>query len=538
MPMTGPTEFSLAITRWRDLLGDRAVLLGADAQHIYGICTTGVERRIPAALRLGTAKEVPAIVAIAGEHGVPLYPISTGHNWGYGTANPVRDECVVLDLSGLDHIEMDPELGIVSLEPGVTQLQLADYLDCNELPFLVPVTGGGPNCSLVGNALERGYGITPYADHFGAVTAIEAVLPDGRKYRSALTELGGDEVDRAFKWGLGPYLDGLFAQGNLGVVTRMTIALARRPQRIEAFLFGIRDDAGLEPAVTAVKTALRTIGDVAGSINLMNARRVLAMSMPYPQGLVGSSGILSEDAVAELSRQAHITPWTGVGALYGHPAIVKAARRVLRRILGPVTRQLMFVTPGLVSGLNRVARSVPGLGQNNWVRRLGLLDASLRIVAGRPGQIALPLAYWRSGKVPPVDRDLDPARDGCGLIWYPPLVPMRPERVRRYVDLVTETCTAHQIEPLITLTSLSDRCFDSSVPLLFDLSDAAQTARAQACHRELFNRGRREGFLPYRMATHAMEWVTRSDVPYWDMVGRIKTAIDPRGIISPGRYSP
>ena len=79
--------------------------------------------------------------------------------------------------------------------------------------------------------LERGYGITPYADHFAAVTALEAVLPDGRIYRSALSELGGATVDRAYKWGIGPYIDGLFAQGNFAVVTNMTIALAPRPVR-------------------------------------------------------------------------------------------------------------------------------------------------------------------------------------------------------------------------------------------------------------------------------------------------------------------
>src|SRR5207253_5916875 len=140
---------------------------------------------------------------------------------------PVTEGCVVLDLSGLDRIlDMDGEFGLVTVEPGVTQQRLHDHLARRGHPFLVPVTGAGPHCSLIGNALERGYGITPYADHFAAVTALQAVLPDGRLYRSALSELGGTEVDRAFKWGIGPFLDGLFAQGSFGIVTQMTIALA------------------------------------------------------------------------------------------------------------------------------------------------------------------------------------------------------------------------------------------------------------------------------------------------------------------------
>jgi hypothetical protein len=132
---------------------------------------------------------------------------------------------------------------------------------------------------------------------------------------------------------------------------------------------------------------------------------------------------------------------------------------------------------------------------------------------------------------------LDPAADGCGLIWYSPLVPMRPDRVSRYISIVDEVCAAHGIEPLITLTTLSDRCFDSSVPLLFDRQDSDQSARARSCYRALLEAGRHEGFLPYRMNVDAMDWITSRDAPYWDTVAAIKTAIDPAGIIAPGRYA-
>ena len=194
---------------------------------------------------------------------MPLYPISTGHNWGYGSALPVTDGCVVLDLSGLDRIvDMDAELGLVTVEPGVTQRALHDYLEHNGLPFLVPVTGSRSRlqpCRQRPGARLRHH---PLCRPHAAVTALEAVLPNGRIYRSAISELGGTAVDQAFKWGVGPYLDGLFAQGNFAVVTRMTIALAARPERIEAFLFGIEQDAGLEAAVPAVQRVLRSLGGV------------------------------------------------------------------------------------------------------------------------------------------------------------------------------------------------------------------------------------------------------------------------------------
>lgn len=104
--------------------------------------------------------------------------------------------------------------------------------------------------------------------------------------------------------------------------------------------------------------------------------------------------------------------------------------------------------------------------------------------------------------------------------------------------MVNEVCGAHAIEPLITLTSLTGRCFDSSVPLLFDRADPAQVARAAACFDALFAAGRRRGFLPYRLGIHAMSRVTSTPCTFWDLVGTIKSAVDPDDIIAPGRYAP
>lgn len=528
-----------ALAAWRSCLGDQRVLVGTRAQQGYGTCTTATERAVPAALRPGSLADIAPILEIARRHHIPLYPISTGHNWGYGTALPVVDGCVVLDLSGLDRIlDMDPELGLVTVEPGVTQQGLYDYLERARLPFLVPTTGAGPDCSLIGNALERGYGITPYADHFGAVTAIEAILADGRTYRSALSEAGGAGVDRAFKWGVGPYLDGVFAQGNFGIVTQMTIALAPRPERIAAFLFAVRDDEGLEDAVGAVQQVLRRLGGVAGSINLMNARRVLAMMDSYPASLAGSDGILPREAVAALARRNRVTAWTGFGALYGNAKVVKAAERVVRATLKPAVSKVNFVTPDTASRLNRLVSRVPWLRTGGVANKLRTLDASLQLVAGKPSRVALPLAYWKSPKRPDRAGDLDPARDGCGLIWYPPLVPMRPPQVRHYVNMVEGVCSAHGVEPLITLTSLSDRCFDSSVPLLFDRGDPCAAGQAQACYQALLEAGRDQGFLPYRIGVQAMEQLTSGGGVFWSVVSDLKSALDPDGIIAPGRYSP
>lgn len=536
--MINTEDLAAALTSWQAVLGSDRVLAAAGATRRYGSDTSGPGMALAGALFIRERAEVTAVLETARRHRVPLYPISTGNNWGYGGASPVCDGCVVLDLSGMDRIvEMDRELGLVTLEPSVTQGKLRAYLDQHAPGFMVPTTGAGPNCSLVGNALERGYGITPNADHFGAVTALEAVLPDGRLYRSALAELGVETVDRTFKWGLGPYLDGLFSQGNLGIVTQMTIALAPRPERVEAFFFGIKDEGHLGDAVLAVQGILRTLGGTAGAINLMNARRVLAMTVPYAAELVGADGVLPQEAVRRLGRRNQVRPWMGVGALYGTAELVKVARRVVGRHLRPIADRLVFMTPERSAFLVRLIGSVPGMRGSRPAKMLGAVNQALEVMVGRPSEVALNLAYWRTGKPPPGGA-LNPARDGSGLTWYSPLVPMKPSAVREYVVMIHEICLAHGIEPLITLTSLTDRCFDSTVPLLFDRSDAEQAARAAACFDALFEAGRRNGLMPYRLGIHAMGRVTGMPSPFWDLVGKIKSAVDPDGIIAPGRYAP
>ncbi|MCB1774224.1 MAG: FAD-binding oxidoreductase [Gammaproteobacteria bacterium] len=530
-----PIEY--AISQWQQAIGEERVV--TDANSLRDACadTSPLVRKIPCVLRPGSEKDVRQIVRIAADTGVALFPVSTGRNWGYGTANPTADDCAMVDLSGMRSIlEFDEDLGWVTLEPGVTQQQLSDFFAERGVDFLVPVTGAGPDCSLIGNALERGYGITPIADHFSAVTRIRAVLPDGSIYDSPLSELGGASIDRSFKWGVGPYLDGLFTQSNLGIVTSMTIALARRPQKVVGFFFGLAADTRLEDAVLAVRRILQKTAGTTGSINLMNRHRVLSMVEPYPAHLADGE-LIPAELLASMARRNQVMIWTGAGALYGDGAMVAAAKRIVRRELRGIASRLVFFTPGNVSLLNRLAGGIPGGLGRQAQNIFGTLDKTLRLLAGSPSEIALPLCYWKSGTPPAAGRRYDPARDGCGLYWYSPLVPMTPALVRDYVTLVERICRDNRIEPLITLTSLSERCWDSTVPILFDPQDETDVGRAEACYRELFETGRQRGFVPYRSHVRTMEWFVNEQSGFWQTAAAIKDAIDPAGIIAPGRYS-
>ena len=523
---------------FRKRLGNANILSAAQAMDAYPMDSSGYQTSIAGALLPPSADLIPSILQLANQHKIPLYTISTGHNWGYGAAQPVVPSSFLLDLSRLTNIRMlDAASGLVRVEPGVTQQMLANFLVQHQLDYMVPTTGAGPNASILGNALEKGFGLTPIEDHFGAVTKIEAVLADGSLYQSALTEMGAPESDAVFKWGLGPYLDGLMAQGNFAVVTAITIALAPRPSSAEAYYFYVPKAEQMEQALVAVRELLQLLPGVAGAVNLMNQHRQLSMLIPYPKESAASERNISAEKISLISEQHKLPAWLGYGTLYGDPLIVKAAKKIIRKKLRVLQGKIIFVNRVQVTFVRKLLAYMPMNFRNAWEFKLDATLNALNMVEGKPTTVALPLAYWRSGNRPDDAKRMDPAKDGCGLIWYAPLTSTDAHRVRLLVDLIVHTCEQHAIEPLITLSVLSARHIGCTVPIIFDRNDAAMTARARALYDALFERGRALGFLPYRIGADKMHYFRELAPVYAGLCGRIKKTLDPNNILSPGRYN-
>lgn len=468
----------------------------------------------PLVLRLETEGEIQAALRLARREGVSVHPISSGHNWGYGTARPSSPETRVLfDLSGMARIlDFDPDLGVITVEPGVTQGQLDAFLAERRADFMVPTTGAGPACSLVGNALERGYGMTPVADHFQAVLGLTAILADGSLYRSPFLRASPEQSSPAvYRWGSGPYLDGLFSQNGGAVVTSLTLQLMPRPAAVEMFVFWLKADADLERTIDTMRRILTRSGLTIGGINLMNAARV---------------GALAGDAALKGA------PWIGTGVVYGETRVVRAGRSVLRQALKPVAARMAFVNGARLRLAETLAR-LPLVGRS-LAPLVAPVSAAYRMLAGHPGEFALALAYGGAPAAMP-HSGRDPARDGCGLLWYAPIVPIEGNAARRYIEMVSKICNAHGFAAPITFSTLSASAFDSTVPLLFP-RDRENSDRALACLRALIAEGRRLGFPPYRFHSGLMDEATAGNDAYWQMAEKVQSAIDPDGLISPGRY--
>ena len=207
-------------------------------------------------LRPADRQQVQACLRVANAHRVAVYPISTGRNWGYGSRVPAADGSVLLDLGRMNRIvDFSEDLAYVTVEPGVTQQQLFDFLRDNRSRLWMDATGARPDCSLIGNTMERGFGHTPYGDHFAHVCGFEVVLPDGECIETGFSRFAQASTGPLYRWGLGPTLDGLFTQSNFGIVTRMSIWLMPAPEHFEAFFFRCDDDSGLGDVLDALAAA-------------------------------------------------------------------------------------------------------------------------------------------------------------------------------------------------------------------------------------------------------------------------------------------
>ena len=72
------------------------------------------------------------------------------------------------------------------------------------------------------------------------------VLPTGECIHTGFGRFANAKTTNVNRWGVGPYLDGIFTQSNLGIVTKMTMWLVPLPKYFQTFNCIVKDTSLLE----------------------------------------------------------------------------------------------------------------------------------------------------------------------------------------------------------------------------------------------------------------------------------------------------
>jgi len=521
-----------ALREWQVALGSAHVVSDSDVLRDASTATFHTVPHVRAILRPASREDVQQCVRIANRFRIPIYPISTGKNWGYGSRVPVRDG-VLLDLGRLNRIlDFDEELAYVTIEPGVTQRQLHEFLIERNSRLWMDATGASPDCSIIGNTMDRGFGHTPMGDHCGNACAFEVILPTGECIDTGFGRFPGAKAGALGRWGVGPSLDGVFSQSSFGIVTRMTVWLMPAPESFQAFFFSCKDNEGLGPIIDALRP-LRLNGTLRSVMHIGNDYKVLAATSRYPWAETGGQTPLSPTVMAELRQKLTIGSWTGSGGLYGTRAQVREARSQLRKALAGKVDRLRFVDDRLLKLMARLTKPFSLLTGWDISRTIKVIAPVYGLMKGVPTDSTLASVYWR--KRIDVPAQMDPDRDGCGLLWCSPVVPNTGAHATEVTQLATDVLLKHGFEPQISISLATERSLFCVTTLSYDRNVPGEDDRAMECYRVLVEELLARGYPPYRLNVSSMRYSERAG-SYTDLLRGLKEVFDPNHILAPGRY--
>ena len=465
------------------------------APESRSLCRT--DRRVPWRLRPPTIADVRGVLAEAVRNGTPLFPISRGRNWGYGSHLPYQDGSIILDLGGLDAIgDLDRDSLSVRIEPGVTQAGLYEYLSAHAPDLSFNVTGAGCGTSVLGNALDRGMGYGGEKDR--DVYAVEALLADG-----SFVGPSRERNHRSRRSPAGFSTDELFYQSNLGIVVGGRLRLRVRQQAEDAAIL----QGPLEALMATLKRAYeRQL--VALPTHIAEPGRIRRVGFGLLRSLWGRDPTPQEVERCFPERGT----FSALVPMHGQRSVVDAAWGELKAVAGPGVKLQRVNAPNL----DLAARWLARLGARHYAARIRALRPILALTWGEPSDAGLTALEGYSGG--------DPDLADRGAIYGNAVSSLDLAEGGRAAGIVR----AHWADCAFTWILVDSACMLTIYTLHFDDREAAAVHRANAA---IIDELRTSGLPQYRLDIN-----TPAAAGAGCVVRRLKAAFDPLGLIAPGRY--
>ena len=443
-------------------------------------------------------EEIQAVLKVARQFKIPLWPISRGKNLGYGGSAPCTRGTFMLDLVRMNRIlEVNEELGYAVLEPGVGFYDLFHHLRANNIKLWMsaPAQTWG---SVVGNALERGVGYTPYGDHASKVCGMEIVLPTGEVVRTGMGAMKNSTSWQLFKYGFGPSWDNVFMQSNFGIVTKMGLWMMPEPEATLSMSMNMPNDSDLGPVIDTLRP-LKLNGVIQSNPSVGNAIRTLAIRATRDQYYRGD-GPMPDAVIQEAAHKLGIGRWNFNIRLFGYAEANAMNAKIIQRAFAAITKQEFEISEWHRGNpLERSGAAVPTLGP-------------------------LSIVNWRGGR--------------GGHLTFSPISPLRgADAVKQYRE------TRKRYEEFGFDYSggftAGERYLNHISMIIYDRNDAAMTDRARELFRTLIRDAAASGYGEYRTHVSFYDEVANTYAFNGNAIARlnerVKDALDPDGILAPGK---
>jgi len=448
-------------------------------------------------------EQVQAIMRLANQYEIPVWPHGQGKNNGYGGPSPRVRGSIQISFRRMNKVlEINEKLAYAVVEPGVRWFDLHAALE-EQAPGLthsVPDLGWG---SVIGNSMDSGITYMPYGSDFQFPCGMEVVLADGSLLRTGHGAIEKGHAWHVHKRSLGPSLDTLFIQSNLGIVTRMGVWLKRKPEAYAPLVLTIDDDADLEQAIDVLRE-LRLAGHLEGVPSLYPTLRAAVMITDTPA--VTPRRQLTEQDYQDIGAQTGVGAWSCRSAVWGDTDIAEL----------------------------KIAK----------IRTAWLEIPSARFLHERTyapheyGEFVLAHEKIQAGQ--PTLKAIEITPDHVGHVGFSPVVPMDGAQVRFVIDELRRRIIGAGVNFSGGIMITGERAAVVVCGMQFDITDPASVRNAMELAKSLVTDLGGMGYGEYRAHLDFMDLAQQqygfNDNAYRRFVESIKDAVDPKGIISPGRH--
>lgn len=293
------------IEYFRSITSDDRVLTGDEISEDYSHDELAGIKSFPEVLiRVHSTEEVSAIMKHAYEREIPV--VVRGSGTGLVGACVAVKGGIMLETTEMNKIlELDTENLAVTVQPGVLLMELAKYVEDNDLFY--PPDPGEKSATIGGNISTNAGGMraVKYGVTRDYVRGLTVVLPNGE-----IEYLGGKVVKNSAGYSLKDLIVG--SEGTLAIVTEAILKLVPLPKKSVSILAPFKDiDSALEtvPEIIKSKASLTAI-EFMEKETILFAEEYLGKNFPDKSGaaylLLTVDGNMPLAVNAEVEKVAHL----------------------------------------------------------------------------------------------------------------------------------------------------------------------------------------------------------------------------------------